>query len=170
MIPPILEALKLLSFVPVDDLKKLIKSKDGKIIDIWGNCESLFTDKAIIKKIHEDFGLDDVYTSVLKDKDINKEYPKLYLVAKIGIFKSIKRFFNTFFKTICERRDLNFITRLYLSFIKSKFAARHTIVIFPLIMYRDYPEPLNNLFKKMFEDKIIDRIYLYKYEKTIENT
>ena len=65
---------------------------------------------------------------------------------------------------IIKRKDLNIFTRFYFAILKTRIKIHRIRFYIEIDKYYKNQASYNNTIYKTFRDKIIDRLYLYKFE------
>ena len=149
---------KFISLLSSDDIKKLFSIKKFETYEIWGNYNAFF--KSLENPRSEMCRIRNIYINnhILEQLNIN-----MYLVGKISYKKLFKRYW-ILSKTLWNyRNDLNIISRLQLLFIKLRKVSRIEFQL-NLNEYWNNQEQNNKLIKKIFDDHIINELYLYKIQ------
>ena len=158
---------KVFSLISFKDIKKFLGIKKTHALEIWGNYNAF--EKSLLNPRSEMCMLRNMYASNSKYNYERLEYINayIYLVGKLGYWRSFwKRLIAI--KTFCKyRNDLNIFTRLYLLIVKLTRSSRWVMQI-ELKEYWNNVEYHNEIIKSLFEDNKITRLYLYKYKKELE--
>lgn len=155
------------NILPIKWIKKHIidtYKKSKFLINIYGSYEyfiesqnkdiySLNGDLALLKR-------EDDFKKIIPE--INCPLSDWYLCTKITIKEYIKRFFISFNKCYKERNDLNFFYKIYISFIKANRNTHKLNSYQDLRYYFSTKENSDKYLKEQFDNKIINKIYLYK--------
>lgn len=161
-------AISLLSLVSIDNIKQLkefIKLRSVQTLDIWGNYDA-FLDS-------QDNPQSDLSTYIWicgnEDKKIQYDAYKdlgisIFIIGKIGYFKIIKEYIKFIYNFIIKRKDLNIFTRFYFAILKARIKIHRIRFYIEIDKYYKNQASYNNTIYKAFRDKIIDRLYLYKFE------
>jgi len=150
---------KIASSMPfsTEDIFKLLNLEDNLTVEIYGNYEKFKKDQntegTLLYKLIE-------FTKACTLAD--KKFYGWVIVCKKGYIKYWKDCFDYFIEYYSKRSDLNFLTRLKMSLLKTKRwvgRVRYSVDMFHYIIF---PENYNKKIKKLFDNKEIDRIYIYK--------
>lgn len=157
---------KLINLVPLnkEELLKLLQIEDNITVEIYGNYERFaieqISEEAILYKIIKFVKGYKEYKKENEDRKFNTS--SWILVCKKGYIKYLKELLTYFYKYFCKRSDLNFFTRLKMSILKSKRWVSRIVYTLDIEQFCECPEIFNKKICRLFENKEIDRIYIYK--------
>ena len=153
---------KFISLLPLDDIRKMFSMEKIETFDIWGNYNAFI--KSLENPHSEICRIRNIYVNNRMQKQLNMN---MYLIGKISRWRLIKRYW-IITKTLWKyRTDLGFVSRTILLFVKLKKMSRWVFQL-NLKEYWDNQESNNKLLEKIFTDKTIDELYLYKIKKEPE--
>jgi len=153
---------KFMSLLSSEDIKKMFSVKDIELFEIWGNYNAFI--KSLENPRSEMCRIRNLYINnqVLKQLNIN-----MYLIGKINYKRFFERCWYLSKAIWLFRTDLNIISRIHLLFIKLRRIPRQSFQL-DLQEYWDTQEQNNKLIERIFNDKTIDELYLYKIKKEPE--
>lgn len=154
---------KIVNLVPIsrEDTFKLLKIEDNLTAEIYGNYEKFAIDQisedAILYKIMK---FAKGYKKLKEDEEIDTG--SWVFVCKRGYVKFSKECLKYFWKYFKRRSDLNLLTRLKMSILKTKRWVTRIVYVCDAESFSECPELFNKKIKRLFDNKEIDRIYIYK--------
>lgn len=153
---------KCIDLVPLKDIKESLNIEDGITAEIFGNYNTFIYDQTnkngFLYKLLK-------FISTYKLSEEEKESYNWLIICKKGYIKYIKDCFEYFMNYFSKRSDLNFFTRLKLSVLKTKHWVGRAKFVADIYDFKLSKEKYNKKIKELFDNKEIDRIYIYKYTK-----
>lgn len=155
--------LNIITNISIDDIKKYLDIDTTNTLDIWGDYNAFFESQSDYQS--------DLYTFIwicennvndLKYSDYKSIGINVYIIGKIGYIKFIKECINYIYSFIIKRKDLNLLTRLYLSIIKSNQKIKRNKFQIEIDKFTNNQLNSNKRIFELFKTKQIDRLYLYK--------
>ena len=155
-------AAKFISLLSSDDVKKMFSMEELETFEIWGNYNVFI--KSLENPRSEMCRIRNIYINnhIMKQLNIN-----MYLIGKISRWRLYKRYWLITKTLWIYRTDLSVISWLQLLFVKLRKTSRWSFQL-NLKEYWDKQESNNKLIEKIFKDKTIDELYLYKIKKEPE--
>lgn len=151
--------LPIINLFSSKEIKKLFGIKFDKTINIYGNFKYFYQDQLDEKSR---FYLLICFYNFNGPKNIDKDGYSYYIVGKIGYISFFKEYFSYIKNYIKYRKDLNIITRIYISFIQAKYRVKRLKYITPLEKYLKKKEKYDKYIEEYFKEKKIERLYIYK--------
>lgn len=163
---------KFLDSFSFKDVKNIFNIEDNITANIYGNYYIFIKDQ-----IEKNGFLYNLFNFIAKCEDNDKQNKndrnkKLYnwiIIAKKGYIKYFKDCINYFINYFCKRNDLNLLSRIRLSILKTKHHVGRIKFALDIYEYNSHRDANNKKIKTLFEFNAIDRIYIYKvtYKKMI---
>ena len=167
MIEYIEGAKSLLSLAPT--VKKMFSKKNRTTIEMWGNWEAF---ENAGKEYRNDIGILQFTCGTTNNKYDYESYKKkgirFFLVGEIGYWKLFKRYWKCYKYYLINRTDLSIIGRIRLAHAKSKRWITKWKFRCEIDKYFKRKESFDREFKRKFNDKEIDIIYLYLFKKELK--
>lgn len=141
-----------------------IETREHLAIEIGPIENSFGTYEAFIKSVDDFLDEEDMHILSMLCKD--DKHVKFCLIGKIGYFHFIKKYFQWVCKYFKKRKDLDLIRRIVITFKKSyKYIYRYNYnTCIDINCYFLHPYENNERIKKLFDNKEIDRLNLYRYK------
>lgn len=161
---------KLVNLVPIsrEDIFNLLQIEDNVTIEIYGNYKSFAVDQIsedtlFYKIIRFTNGLRE-YKKEHKDYDKKSKFKQSswVIVCKKGYIKYTLERIKYFFEYFGKRSDLNILTRIKMSLLKTKRWVGRTVYYIDIDTFSICPAMINSKIKRLFDTGEIDRIYIYK--------
>lgn len=142
----------------IDD--KLIELR--KLKNVFGNFDTFINNQEI-----EGGDLWVISNFSKFDKIINPNsiISKWCIIGKLGYFNFIKTYFKYVWKYFYKRKDLNIVHRTYMSFKKANQNVCRFKIGIDVNKYFNEKTKFDKQIKELFDDKNIDRIYIYSYKE-----
>lgn len=158
---------KVFSLISFKDIKKFLGIKNTHALEIWGNYNAF--QKSLSNPRSEMCILRNMYASNSKYnyERLEQVNMHIYLVGKIGYWKSFYKKLVAIKTFLKYRKDLNIFTRLYLLIVKLTRTSRYVMQI-ELKEYWNNIKYHNEIIESLFKENKIARLYLYKYKKEPE--
>lgn len=155
-------AAKFISLLSSDDIKKMFSMEELETFEIWGNYNVFM--KSLENPRSEMCRIRNIYINnhIMQQLNIN-----MYLIGKISHWRLYKRYWLITKTLWTYRTDLSIISWLQLLFVKLRKTSRWSFQL-NLKEYWNNQESNNKLIEKIFKDKTIDELYLYKIKKEPE--
>ena len=158
------KALNLLTLISIDDIKKFLNIDNTNVLDIWGNYDAFFDSQTNPQTELSTY----VWICENNIKDFKyDEYKRLgmsiYIIGKIGYIKFCKEYLKFIFNFLYKRNDLNIFTRLYLSIIKASQKIKRNRFQIEINKFTNNQIQSNKYIFKLFKERKINRLYLYKF-------
>ena len=150
---------KFISLLSSDDIKKMFSIEELETFEIWGNYNVFI--KSLENPRSEMCRIRNIYINnhIMKQLNIN-----MYLIGKISRWRLYKRYWIIIKTLWTYRTDLSIISWLQLLFVKLRKTSRWSFQL-DLKEYWNNQDSNNKLIERIFNDKTIDELYLYKIKK-----
>ena len=152
-------AAKFISLLSSDDIKKMFSIEELETFEIWGNYNVFI--KSLENPRSEICRIRNIYVNNRMQKQLNMN---MYLIGKISRWRLYKRYWIITKTLRTYRTDLSIISWLQLLFAKLRKTSRWSFQL-NLKEYWNNQDSNNKLIERIFNDKTIDELYLYKIKK-----
>lgn len=149
----------------IDKTKIIIDNKLielHKLINVFGNYETFINNQT---EEGNDLWIINNYSKFDKVINPNKVLSNWCIIGKLGYWNFIKKYIKYSWQYWKKRNDLNIIHRIYISFKKANKNVYRFRIGIDVNKYFKEKTKFDNQIKKLFNNKDIDRIYLYTYKK-----
>lgn len=148
---------KFVELISINDIKNLFNIEDDTISEIYGSY------KAFKKgQLEEDEFIHDILNFIRLCSEEDKKYYDWIIVVKKGNAKYLFDCITYFFRYFWKKTDLNLLTRIQLSLLKTKNWVGKIKYAVDIYEYDKYKEYHDKQIHKLFKYQEVSRIYIYR--------